>query len=185
MQSFKTKVSSVILLNGPVLSISSIQRLADTLSLSMEFAAYSSETVRAYGKSGKDLFVVELSENLSAPMSIDQDSGIWICGNMMENLCRYLKIKPESYLLLMVLLAVTQINALRNNELMKSEYLIHESGCTCLFSRFTDFMAWLGSFEELFICKGSLEFYKCIGNEYEIGCLQTLIEHMNRTIQKA
>jgi hypothetical protein len=185
MQTFstRTKQSSVVFINGKGLLLSALQSLAQDHSLSLEIKSYSSEAIQREKTSHKNIYVVELCDNLSVPFSINETSGIWICENMMKNLCQYLKIEQESYLLLMILLAMTQINALKNNELLKSEYLIHDSNCSCLFSYFTDFTKWFMSFEELFICKGSVEFYNCLGNEFEIQCLQKLIQHMNKAIR--
>jgi hypothetical protein len=177
-------VSSVVFINGDGISISALQKLADTFSLPLKLKAHSSQAIRKYKNSGKNIVVVELSDHLSVPFSITDKSAIWISGSMMKNLCQYVRIEEESYFLLMLLLAMTQVNALKNNELLKPEYLIHDSNCNCLFSYFIDFTKWFTSFEELFICKGSVDFYNCLGSEFEVECLQILIDHMNKAIQK-
>ena len=65
MQTFTTKVASVVFINGDGISLPSLRRLANTHSLFLELRPYSSEAIQRCKKLEKSIFVVELCENLS------------------------------------------------------------------------------------------------------------------------
>lgn len=96
----------------------------------------------------------------------------------MEGISRYTGIEPTGLLLVAALLALTQQRCLNLNTMLKEGDLTHSEPDDCLFSRHTRRSDYALTFEEPYICRGCVSFYRKLGLASEVSSLKRCLNRI-------
>lgn len=117
------------------------------------------------------------TEPLGALFTIQSNRGLRISTWRSAGIAHYAGLRPESYLVLCSLLALTQWRALVLNPLLCPEDFIHEPDIQCLFTTQGPTLDPALALEKQTICPGCRSFYHCLGTDEEIRALDSAIRY--------
>lgn len=92
-----------------------------------------------------------------------------------EGLCHFSRLSLGEFLALAGLLGLTQAHAVTINPIFRIEDFIHPREARCLFSTLPLKQEFATILDECRICRGCLEFYRCLRLEPEIDALLTFL----------
>lgn len=110
--------------------------------------------------------------------SVDRYEGVMVNTWQMNGVCQYTGLSPEAYLLVGIMLGLTQWRVLKLNPLIQSYDLGHSWPDTCLFSRPSLPQEVALMLENPTVCPGCRDFYRCLGAEEEILTVQRVMDHL-------
>ncbi|MBX7258905.1 MAG: hypothetical protein K1Y02_21255 [Candidatus Hydrogenedentes bacterium] len=104
---------------------------------------------------------------------------VTVYADQAEGLCSYANLEPDVFLLLGAILGIIQWRALILNPLLASQDdLRHAQPSRCLFAEQPTKNEYALVLEDLHICRGCLQFYRCLGGEGDIEALLVLMARL-------
>jgi hypothetical protein len=97
-----------------------------------------------------------------------------------DGLCHFSRLSLGEFLALSGLLGLTQAHAVITNPVLRIEDFIHPREEQCLFSTLPLKQEFATILDEGSICRGCLEFYRCLKLEPEIDALLTFLDSLQR-----
>jgi hypothetical protein len=117
-------------------------------------------------------------EPCSQWFTVTQDC-VTVCADQCEGLCSYANLEQDVFLLLGAILGIIQWRALVLNPLLASQDdLRHSQPSRCLFAEQPSKNEYALVLEDLHICRGCLQFYRCLGAEGDIEALLVLMARL-------
>ena len=116
----------------------------------------------------------------TTPFLASNVHGVFIFTYQSEEICRYVGIERDVYLLICCLLGLAQWRVLQLNPLMVWEdFIVCETPPRCLYAARTTMEEYALAFERPFICAPCLEFFRCLGAEPETLALQEVLGRLS------
>lgn len=104
---------------------------------------------------------------------------VTVCADQAEELCHYANMDRDVFLLLGAILGIIQWRALVLNPLLASQDdLRHAQPSRCLFAEQPTKNEFALVLEDLHICRGCLQFYRCLGAEADVEALLVLMARL-------
>lgn len=107
--------------------------------------------------------------------------GIAVSSGQSAGISWYAGIEHERFLLICSLLGLTTWRTLSLNPILKLEDLHHPESDVCLFApraHRQDYALLFDRFDQLTICPGCIDFFRCLGAEPEIDALLTVLNRV-------
>jgi len=110
------------------------------------------------------------------PFRVHSADNISIYVANLDELCDYLKIKPENYIFFCYLLGTAQRKALESNTLLQPHDLTHPDKIRCLFNLVGTPHDYIVQLDNPVICRGCRDFYHALGCDGEMIEIQEMIK---------
>jgi len=112
-------------------------------------------------------------------LNVSRDTGITISVRESERVSDYLCISEGMYFTILGAIGLIELHILKSNPILIEEDLIHECSEGCLFARPKRAYGYVLCLERPYICRGCLDFCKCLQAGPELEILWGLLRSLN------